>query len=468
MSTLSLSVKPQRPWQPTFKSLIPDIFGALFTAFATLAIVGVTPLKGKLGFVIVLILMAITTTSIISWIRKDRKAALNSTSTVLVYVAAAFVIVPLASILWEIFTKGATGVSLNIFSNDMSATASDAPLSEGGLLHAIIGTVYLVFFASVVSTPIGILTALYIVEVKGKFAGIVRFFVQAMSGVPSIVAGLFIYAVWMIGLGNGYNAVAGAAALAILMIPTVARTSEEVLKLIPNDNIFSVAQRITMAQTQLQLAQSAPQMHNMYESYRRMYEAIGVRDIDSILNSQNVDKPKDPASENSMALDGSPLKAFAGQQHDAHIMTHLMFGMSPLVQGNPGTAIILQKHVLDHISTKAEEEVEAELFKQYGTDPDKMISPLQREAMVALKVVEGYQAMKAMQDKLQPPPSDPLVDLKKQELHQSAARDQANQQVDQAKLQLDQQKEQSNEQMDQANLALKQQQLGAKNGNQTR
>ena len=235
MSTLSLSVKPQRPWQPTFKSLIPDILGALFTAIATLAIVSISPLKGKLGFVIVLILMAIITTSIISWIRKDRKAALNSTSTVLVYVAAAFVIVPLASILWEIFTKGATGVSLNIFSNDMSATASDSPLTEGGLLHAIVGTVYLVFMASVISTPIGILTALYIVEVKGKFAGIVRFFVQAMSGIPSIVAGLFIYAVWMIGLGNSYNAGAGAAALSILMIPTVARTSEEVLKLIPND-----------------------------------------------------------------------------------------------------------------------------------------------------------------------------------------------------------------------------------------
>jgi phosphate transport system permease protein len=179
--------------------------------------------------------MAITTTSIISWIRKDRKAALNSTSTVLVYVAAAFVIVPLASILWEIFTKGATGVSLNIFSNDMSATSSDAPLTEGGLLHAIVGTFYLVLMASIVSTPIGILTALYIVEVKGKFSGIVRFFVQAMSGTPSIVAGLFIYAVWVIGLGNSYNAGAGAAALAILMIPTVARTSEEVLKLIPND-----------------------------------------------------------------------------------------------------------------------------------------------------------------------------------------------------------------------------------------
>jgi hypothetical protein len=241
-----------------------------------------------------------------------------------------------------------------------------------------------------------------------------------------------------------------------------------------------VAQRITMAQTQLQLAQSAPQMHNMYESYRRMYEAIGVRDIDSILNSQNVDKPKDPASENSMALDGSPLKAFAGQQHDAHIMTHLMFGMSPTVQNVPGAPIILQKHILEHISIQAEEAVEAELFKQYGTDPDSMVSPLQREAMVALKVVEGFQAMKAMQEKLQPPsPPDPLIELKKQELQQSATSDQAKQQISQsklqadqqtsqAKLQLDQQKEQSDERMDQANLALKQQQLGAQNGNQAR
>ncbi len=235
MSTQTQQAIPSRPWKATPKSLIPDFIGALITAFGTVAIVALTPLKGKLGFVIVLILMAIATTSILSAIRKDRKAALNSTTTVLVYVAAAFVIIPLISILWEIISKGATGVSLGIFQNDMSATASDAPLSEGGLLHAIIGTVYLIFFASIVSTPIGILAALYIVEVKGRFAGLVRFFVQAMSGIPSIVAGLFIYAVWMIGLGNSYNAAAGAAALAILMIPTVARTSEEVLKLIPND-----------------------------------------------------------------------------------------------------------------------------------------------------------------------------------------------------------------------------------------
>jgi phosphate transport system permease protein len=94
---------------------------------------------------------------------------------------------------------------------------------------------YIVVIASLISVPIGVLTALYLTEIKGKAAGTVRFFVQAMSGIPSIVAGLFIYAVWMIALGNQYSAFAGAMALAILMVPTVARTAEEVLKLIPND-----------------------------------------------------------------------------------------------------------------------------------------------------------------------------------------------------------------------------------------
>jgi phosphate transport system permease protein len=117
----------------------------------------------------------------------------------------------------------------------MAVTASDAPLNEGGLIHAVIGTLYIVVIASLISVPIGILTALYLTEIKGKASGTVRFFVQAMSGIPSIVAGLFIYAVWMIALGNQYSAFAGAMALSILMVPTVARTSEEVLKLIPSD-----------------------------------------------------------------------------------------------------------------------------------------------------------------------------------------------------------------------------------------
>ena len=232
--TLDL-IKPQRPWKLTPKQILPDLMGALFTVASTFGIVAMTPLKGKLGFTLVLIGMAITTVTAISWIRRDRKAAMNSTTTVLVYIAASFVIIPLFSVLFEIVKLGVGGLSFGMFTTDMSQTASEAPLNEGGVLHAVIGTAYIVTIATFLSTPIGILTALYIVEVKGRFAGIVRFFVQAMSGVPSIVAGLFIFAVWMVQFKNAYSGIAGAFALTVLMIPTVARTSEEVLKLIPSD-----------------------------------------------------------------------------------------------------------------------------------------------------------------------------------------------------------------------------------------
>lgn len=224
---------------------------------------------------------------------------------------------------------------------------------------------------------------------------------------------------------------------------------------VSDPNIFSVAQRITMAQTQLQLAQSAPQMHNMYEAYRRMYEAIGVRDIDGLLNSQEIDKPKDPMSENSQALDGSPLKVFAGQQHDAHILSHLLFGLSPSVAAMPNVVVNLQKHLLEHVKTKAEEFVEAQLFREYGVDPDKLVSPLQREAMIALKAAEFYQEAKALQEQLSganQPPTDPLIELKKQELAQSAQRDQAKVAMDQARLTLDQQRENNDMMVDQARL----------------
>ena len=234
MSTAVLAT-PQKPWRPSFRQAIPELIGAIATVAIAFAIVGYSPLTGKLGFVGALFVVAIIVSGVITGIRRDRKAAFNSISTIFVYVAGIFVIVPLASILYEIVSRGIGGLSFGIFTADMSVTASDAPLDEGGLLHGLIGSLYIVFLATLVSVPIGLLTALYLTEIGGKSASLVRFFVQAMSGIPSIVAGLFIYAVWMIALGNQYSAGAGAMALAILMIPTVARTSEEVLKLIPND-----------------------------------------------------------------------------------------------------------------------------------------------------------------------------------------------------------------------------------------
>ena len=176
MSQTTLNVKPEHPWKLTPKDLVTDLLGALFTLLSTLAIVGFSPLKGKLGFALTLIVMAIVTATVMSWIRLDRKAAVNSSTTVLVYIAASFVIMALASVLYEIIRLGAPGFSLSIFTKDMSETASDMPLTEGGLLHAVIGTAYIVIFATLIATPIGILTALYIVEVKGRFAGTVRFF----------------------------------------------------------------------------------------------------------------------------------------------------------------------------------------------------------------------------------------------------------------------------------------------------
>jgi hypothetical protein len=224
---------------------------------------------------------------------------------------------------------------------------------------------------------------------------------------------------------------------------------------IADPNIFSAAQRITLAQTQLQLAQSAPHMHNLYEAYYRVYQAMNVRDIDGILKTQTNQMPKDPASENIDAIDGKQLKAFAGQQHDSHIASHLIMGMSPLVQGNPLAAVELQKHVMEHVRLKAEEDAEAELFRQYGSDPDRMVSDMQREAMISLNVAQYMMDVKAMQGQLSGEGAgpDPIVALKEQELQMRAAKDQADIQVKQQGLQNEQMRIQENAQANDERIA---------------
>jgi hypothetical protein len=217
---------------------------------------------------------------------------------------------------------------------------------------------------------------------------------------------------------------------------------------VADPNIFSTAQRITLAQTQLQIAQSAPNMHNLYEAYRRVYEALGTKNIDAILTPQNPDLPKDPATENGDVLDGMALKAFAGQQHDAHIMSHLMQGLSPILQGNPAAAVVLQKHILEHVKIGAEEDVEAELYKVHGLDPKHLISDIQREGMIAMAIVNKLQQIKDLQQKLMGNQEDPLVALKKQELQQNAAKADKEIQVDQQRLQLDQADKQKQDEID--------------------
>jgi hypothetical protein len=225
---------------------------------------------------------------------------------------------------------------------------------------------------------------------------------------------------------------------------------------VADPNIFSAAQRITLAQTQLQLAQSAPNMHNMYEAYYRVYQSMNVRDIDGILKTQTNQMPKDPASENIDAIDGKQLKAFAGQQHDSHIASHLIMGLSPLVQGNPLAAVELQKHVMEHVKLKAEEDAEAEIFRQYGSDPDRMVSDMQREAMISLNVAQYMMDVKAMQATLSGEGAgapDPVIALKEQELQQRAAKDQAEIQLKQEGLKNEQMRIQESSQANDERIA---------------
>ena len=132
---------------------------------------------------------------------------------------------------------------------------------------------------------------------------------------------------------------------------------------VSDPNIFSMSQRLALAQTQLQLAQSNPEMHNLYEAYRRIYEAIGVHNIEALLPAPQEPQPVDPGVENSTVLTMQPLRAFPGQDHDAHMTAHIIFMKTPMIMGAPPIQASLQSHLSEHIALKARQEVEM----QYAT-----------------------------------------------------------------------------------------------------
>ena len=129
---------------------------------------------------------------------------------------------------------------------------------------------------------------------------------------------------------------------------------------VADPNIFSQTQRISLAQTELQLATSNPQMHNMYNAYRNMYEALGVKDIDQILVKPQPPAPLDPSLENIMALSGKPFQAFPGQDHRAHITSHLNFMATNIARNNPMVTAAMEKNIFEHISLMAQEQIELE------------------------------------------------------------------------------------------------------------
>ena len=222
---------------------------------------------------------------------------------------------------------------------------------------------------------------------------------------------------------------------------------------VSDPNIFSMSQRIMLAQTQLQLAQSNPELHNLYEAYRRMYMALGVQQIENILPPPMPPQPMDPGVENSQSLMMGQLTVFPDQDHVAHIEAHRAFMSSYLVRNNPQVMTVLQAHIVEHISAMARNEVMVELqpvlqqeaAKFGGQVPEELQAQFQAEiekqvairiaAMIDDMVAEEQQAINFGEEQ------NPLVDIKMKELdleqqkiNVDAADDLARQKLEQDKL----------------------------------
>ena len=194
-----------------------------------------TGLSGKLGFAAAYFFFASLLIFLQQLRLRDLAAAKDSLLSSFALLAMTMTLIPIVSIVLTVVLKGYKGIHFGMFTNDMTQASVNDPVQAGGLIHALIGTIIMVGGALIVSFPIGLLTALYLTEIRGKLARPIKFLVQAMSGVPSIVAGLFILSILVIPVTQELTGLMGSLALSILMIPTIARTAEEMLLLIPNE-----------------------------------------------------------------------------------------------------------------------------------------------------------------------------------------------------------------------------------------
>jgi phosphate transport system permease protein len=175
-----------------------------------------------------------TKNSTLASVSAGRKAK-DRAAKVFVYAAFLLAVIPLVSVLWTVISNGAKRFDGLFLTHSMNGLASKD--AGGGAYHAIIGTLEQVGLTAVISVPLGVLTAIYLVEYarNGRLGRTISFFVDVMTGIPSIVSGLFVLAFWLLALGMDFSGFAGALSLTILMLPTVVRATEEMLKLVPGD-----------------------------------------------------------------------------------------------------------------------------------------------------------------------------------------------------------------------------------------
>ena len=231
---------------------------------------------------------------------------------------------------------------------------------------------------------------------------------------------------------------------------------------VSDPNIFSMSQRIALAQTQLQLAQSNPDIHGpngMYQAYRKMYEALGVTNIDAILQPPPQPTPMNPAKENQEALRGARLQAFPDQNHQAHISAHLAMIATPIAQSNAAIVMTLQGHISEHIAMMSEIQAQQEIMSQMAPEQQAMMQQdpnmmQQMQAQIASRASEiaGEISEQYAQSITPPPTEDPLVSIRKQELALRGQEIQQKQSQFEAEQQFKQEKERNDVLLDQQRL----------------
>ena len=231
--TSAVTPQPTMPWQATTRKKVATLMSLVISAVVSFVVVLVTGLAGVDGFALTFFGVSFLAVAIRTF-RLDSKKRKDAFVTVTIIATAVLAFSPWMSIFGSVIIKGLRGLRPNFLYETMQTTTPDDELSLGGAGHAIVGSVIMVVIATAITLPLGILSGVYLTEVRGRLTFLVRFVVQSMSGVPSIVAGLFIYTTF-VNFTNAFSGMAGALALAILMLPTVARTAEEVLKLVPDD-----------------------------------------------------------------------------------------------------------------------------------------------------------------------------------------------------------------------------------------
>ena len=241
---------------------------------------------------------------------------------------------------------------------------------------------------------------------------------------------------------------------------------------VSDPNIFSMAQRVTLAQTQLQLAQSNPEMHNLHAAYKRMYQALEVQNIDDILPPPPQPQPTDPAIENARALAGQIVTAFQEQDHDAHIAVHMQFMQLPIVQASPQAYGMFLSHIQEHIAFKARALVQQQVQAEVQQMDPRLAQQMVTQELVESRVAQVQAELNAqMLQGLMPQgdQQDPLVAIRQQELAIKAADVERKAKLDQAELALEQQKRMQREASDATRIESQEQMAEKRNaGNMER